>query len=148
MLLLLSLAALLPTLPGSTLPPRRCRWGAVRAAMGHAQPWPLRYLTLGNEGCLRPWYAQVRWAGRARGQGEGEGPHCVSCGRGAKGALMGMACHGMACELPSCARQGIAEIQKLLWSQQHLTYLVWRWPTSYMTLSLLGRKLSSAKLTM
>ncbi len=35
-----------------------CRWGTVRASMGRPQPWALRYVTLGNEQCRRPWYAQ------------------------------------------------------------------------------------------
>lgn len=30
----------------------------MRAAAGKAAPWPLNYVTLGNEACLRPWYKQ------------------------------------------------------------------------------------------
>lgn len=37
-----------------------CRWGAMRAGMGRSEPWDLKYVTLGNEECLRPWYLQVR----------------------------------------------------------------------------------------
>ncbi|MEW5298572.1 MAG: hypothetical protein WDW36_001679 [Sanguina aurantia] len=33
-------------------------WGALRAAAGKAAPWPLSYVALGNEACLRPWYKQ------------------------------------------------------------------------------------------
>jgi len=35
-------------------------WAALRASMGRALPWSLKYVTLGNEECLRDWYAQVR----------------------------------------------------------------------------------------
>jgi alpha-N-arabinofuranosidase len=34
-------------------------WGAVRAAMGRPKPWPpLRYITIGNEDCGKPWYLE------------------------------------------------------------------------------------------
>lgn len=38
-------------------------WAALRASMGREEPWSLKYVTLGNEECLRPWYAQV-WRAR------------------------------------------------------------------------------------
>jgi len=34
------------------------RWANLRASMGRDLPWSLTYVTLGNEECLRPWYAQ------------------------------------------------------------------------------------------
>lgn len=27
------------------------KWGSVRAAMGHPEPWALNYLAIGNEVC-------------------------------------------------------------------------------------------------
>jgi len=38
------------------LGPPDSKWGAVRAAAGRPEPWTLRWLTLGNEECMRPWY--------------------------------------------------------------------------------------------
>jgi len=34
------------------------KWGQLRASMGRAEPWSIKYLTIGNEDCLRPWYKQ------------------------------------------------------------------------------------------
>lgn len=31
-------------------------WGRVRASMGRSKPFPLKYITLGNENCNRPHY--------------------------------------------------------------------------------------------
>lgn len=33
-------------------------WGAVRAAMGHPEPWSLNYVAIGNEDCGKPFYVQ------------------------------------------------------------------------------------------
>ncbi|KAK4346118.1 hypothetical protein RND71_036294 [Anisodus tanguticus] len=32
------------------------RWGSVRAAMGHPEPFDLRYVAIGNEDCNKPYY--------------------------------------------------------------------------------------------
>ncbi|EIE21944.1 glycoside hydrolase [Coccomyxa subellipsoidea C-169] len=36
--------------------PADSRWGAVRAQMGHPDPWSLTYIGVGNEDCGKPYY--------------------------------------------------------------------------------------------
>lgn len=31
-------------------------WGSVRAAMGHPEPFPLYYISVGNQECSKPYY--------------------------------------------------------------------------------------------
>lgn len=44
-------------------------WGALRAAMGHPQPFPLRHVAIGNEDCGLPGY-------RGEGKGRARGGRC------------------------------------------------------------------------
>lgn len=36
--------------------PVNSTWGAVRAQMGHPDPFPLLYVAVGNEDCEKPYY--------------------------------------------------------------------------------------------
>ncbi|KAL3679004.1 hypothetical protein R1sor_021960 [Riccia sorocarpa] len=38
--------------------PKTSKWGRVRAAMGHPEPFPLNHIAIGNEDCYRPWYRE------------------------------------------------------------------------------------------
>lgn len=38
--------------------PPDSKWGAVRAEMGHSEPWTLNYMAIGNEDCGKPYYVQ------------------------------------------------------------------------------------------
>nr|GEY70049.1 alpha-L-arabinofuranosidase 1-like [Tanacetum cinerariifolium] len=31
-------------------------WGSIRAAVGHPEPFDLKYVTIGNEDCGKPYY--------------------------------------------------------------------------------------------
>ncbi|KAI3770916.1 hypothetical protein L6452_02064 [Arctium lappa] len=37
---------------------RNSTWGSVRAAMGHPEPFELKYVAIGNEDCWKPYYIQ------------------------------------------------------------------------------------------
>jgi alpha-L-arabinofuranosidase len=32
------------------------KWGSVRAAMGHSEPFPVKYVAIGNEDCGKTFY--------------------------------------------------------------------------------------------
>jgi alpha-L-arabinofuranosidase len=32
------------------------QWGSLRAAMGHPEPFELKYIAIGNEDCGKPYY--------------------------------------------------------------------------------------------
>lgn len=32
------------------------KWGSLRAAMGHPEPFELKYIAIGNEDCGKPYY--------------------------------------------------------------------------------------------
>ncbi|KAL2613771.1 hypothetical protein R1flu_025463 [Riccia fluitans] len=38
--------------------PKSTQWGALRAAMGHPDPFPLYHIAIGNEDCWKPWYQE------------------------------------------------------------------------------------------
>ncbi|KAL3679003.1 hypothetical protein R1sor_021959 [Riccia sorocarpa] len=38
--------------------PNTSQWGAVRASMGHPDPFPLKHIAIGNEDCWKPWYRE------------------------------------------------------------------------------------------
>jgi alpha-N-arabinofuranosidase len=39
--------------------PSNSTWGSVRAAMGHPDPFNLKYVAIGNEDCGKPYYRGV-----------------------------------------------------------------------------------------
>lgn len=35
------------------------QWGSLRAAMGHPEPFELKYIAIGNEDCGKPYYQGI-----------------------------------------------------------------------------------------